>query len=173
MTVTARGPVIGCTFNQVEKPLTAEERRRAFYDQKLQQVRDSVGIKNQDQELKEELLTQLIVKIASVAIGSLEKVEQAFGAEVWGYKVPSEIYHQFSDEERKTLRRRAKIWGDTRTAIINAGEKQIAEVLDMFCDIIFVQREQSEKAQKKLEGLWEQITHLTKENLRLTNERTD
>ena len=164
---------INATFTKIERPLTAEERRREFYDKKLQQVREYIGTKNQDQELKEDLLTQLIVKMASIAFGSLEKVEQAFGAEVWGYKVPSEVYNQYSDEARRTLRRRAKIWGDTRAAIINAGEKQITEALEMLGEIIFVSKDQANAAQKQMEKLWEQVTQLTQENLALTNERTE
>jgi len=102
-----------------------------YYRRMRERILSQIGIANVDQEIKEPILIKIASKVTSVAIGCLETMEDTFGAEVWGYKVPPEIFVKLPHQEQRKLKGRAKKWGECRTRIKESSNFAI-------CDIVFI-----------------------------------
>ena len=133
-----------------------------YYRRMRERILSQIGIANVDQEIKEPILIKIASKVTSVAIGCLETMEDTFGAEVWGYKVPPEIFVKLPHQEQRKLKGRAKKWGECRTRIKESSNFAICDIVDCLNSVVFIEENKYERMLKEIEDLKRQVETLTR-----------
>ena len=140
---------------------THTDSKTEYYRRMRERILNQIGV-SMDQELKEPILIRIASKVTSVAIGCLEQMEDAFGAEVWGYKVPPEVFAKFPPYEQRQLKKRAQKWGECRNKIKESGNNAIHDIVDCLNSVVFVEINTMEEMLKEIEDLKRQIETLTR-----------
>jgi len=109
---------------------TEIDRKQRFRQFLLNRIQDRIGLTRSDQKLMEVILVDICSKITSVYIGCLAQFEDAFGEDVWGYKVDEEQWETFTPNVRTLFAQNAEKWRVCRDKIKVHGDGIIDYVID-------------------------------------------
>ncbi len=110
----------------------AVDRKQQFRERMLNRIRSGIGFNNKDQQLKETVLLDICLKITSIYVRCLEEIENEFGEEIWGYKLPPDIFDQLPEEEQQRMRLHSQKWRNSRAVIRSFGNDVINHIINKF-----------------------------------------